>query len=99
MIKQLKRSWAITKKNLSVYFLRGPVIVFGIIMPAFLFISFSVKRQIALESLIPGLLAMSLFFTVSSITPGINAMGNKNEDLGKNNLIAHKAVGGLYLET
>lgn len=71
MFEQLKRSWAITKKNLSVYFLRGPVIVFGIIMPAFLFISFSLKRQISIESLIPGLLSMSLFFTVSSITPGI----------------------------
>ena len=71
MFEQLKRSWALTKKNLSVYFLRGPVIVFGIIMPAFLFISFSLKRQIAIESLVPGLLSMSLFFTVSSITPGI----------------------------
>ena len=71
MFDQLKRSWALTKKNLSVYFLRGPVIVFGIIMPAFLFISFSLKRQIAIESLVPGLLSMSLFFTVSSITPGI----------------------------
>jgi len=65
------RSWVITKKNLSVYFLRPPVIVFGIIMPAFLFVSFSLKRQIPIESLIPGLLGMSLFFTVSSITPGI----------------------------
>jgi len=71
ILEQLKRSWAITKKNLAVYFLRGPVIVFGIIMPAFLFVSFSLKRQISIESLIPGLLAMSLFFTVSSITPGI----------------------------
>ena len=71
IFEQLKRSWTITKKNLSVYFLRGPVIVFGIIMPAFLFISFTLKRQIPIESLIPGLLGMSLFFTVSSITPGI----------------------------
>jgi ABC-2 type transport system permease protein len=71
ILEQLKRSWAIAKKNLAIYFLRGPVIVFGIIMPAFLFVSFSLKRQISIESLIPGLLGMSLFFTVSSITPGI----------------------------
>ena len=71
MFEQLIRSWVITKKNLSVYFLRPPVIVFGLIIPAFLFVSFSLKRQISPESLIPGLLGMSLFFTVSSITPGI----------------------------
>lgn len=71
MFEQIRRSWVLTKKNLSVYFLRPPVIVFGIIMPAFLFVSFSLKRQISVESLIPGLLGMSLFFTVSSITPGI----------------------------
>lgn len=71
MLEQIRRSWVITKKNLSVYFLRPPVIIFGIVMPAFLFISFSLKRQISVESLIPGLLGMSLFFTVSSITPGI----------------------------
>ncbi|MBN1168897.1 ABC transporter permease [Candidatus Woesebacteria bacterium] len=71
MFKQLKRSWVISKKNLSVYFLRPPVIIFGIVVPGFLFVSFLLKRQISPESLIPGLLGMSLFFTVSSITPGI----------------------------
>jgi len=71
MIEQFKRAWSITKKNLAVYFLRGPVVVFGLVMPAFLFISFILKRQIPAESLVSGLLGMSLFFTVSSITPGI----------------------------
>lgn len=81
MFEQLKRAWAITKKNLSVYFLRGPVVIFGIIMPAFLFISFSLKRQIRIESLMPGLLSMSLFFTVSSITPGIMPWETKMKTL------------------
>ncbi|KKS50766.1 MAG: ABC transporter permease protein [candidate division WWE3 bacterium GW2011_GWE2_42_25] len=81
ILEQLKRSWAITKKNLTVSFLRGPVIVFGIVMPAFLFVSFSLKRQISIESLIPGLLGMSLFFTVSSITPGIMPWETKMKTL------------------
>ena len=71
IFEQLKRSWVVAKKNLAIYYLKGPVVVFGLLLPAFLFISFSLKRQISVESLIPGLLGMALFFTVSSITPGI----------------------------
>ena len=71
LFEQFKRSWVVTKKNLAIYYLKGPVVIFGLLLPAFLFISFSLKRQISLESLVPGLLGMALFFTVSSITPGI----------------------------
>jgi len=71
MIDQIKRSWAVVKKNLAIYYLKGPVLIFGMFMPAFMFLSFSLKRQISLEFLIPGLIGMALFFTVSSITPGI----------------------------
>jgi len=69
--EQLKRSFAITKKDLSVYYFRGPVIIQGLLIPAFLFISFSFKRGAPLIFLIPGLLGMALFFAVSAITPVI----------------------------
>jgi ABC-2 type transport system permease protein len=71
ILEQLKRSFAITKKDLFIYYLRGPVIIQGLLIPAFLFISFSFKRNMSLEFLIPGLLAMALFFAVSAITPVI----------------------------
>jgi ABC-2 type transport system permease protein len=70
-ISQLKRSFAITKKDLSIYYLRGPVIMQGLLIPAFLFVAFSFKREAPLEFLIPGLLGMALFFAVSAITPVI----------------------------
>jgi len=68
---QLKRSLAIAKKDLSIYYLRGPVIIQGLLIPAFLFISFSFRRNVPLDFLIPGLLGMALFFSVSAITPVI----------------------------
>ena len=71
IFEQLKRSFAITKKDLSIYYLRGPVIIQGLLIPAFLFIAFSFKRDLSLDFLIPGLLGMALFFSVSAITPVI----------------------------
>ncbi len=71
VFSQLKRSLAIAQKDLSIYYFRGPVIIQGLLIPAFLFLSFSVRREVPLRSLMPGLLGMALFFTVSAITPVI----------------------------
>jgi ABC-2 type transport system permease protein len=71
MIEQFKRALTIAKKDLAIYYLRGPVMIQGLLIPAFLFISFSFKRSAPLDFLIPGLLGMALFFSVSAITPVI----------------------------
>ena len=71
IFEQLKRSFAVTKKDLSIYYMRGPVIIQGLLIPAFLFLAFSFKREASLDFLIPGLLGMALFFAVSAITPVI----------------------------
>ncbi|MCK4421508.1 ABC transporter permease [candidate division WOR-3 bacterium] len=71
IIEQLRRSWAITKKDLSVFYLKGPVVISGLLIPSFLFIAFVFGRKFSLEFLIPGLLGMALFVTVSSIGPVI----------------------------
>ncbi len=71
ILEQLKRAFAITKKDLSVYYVRGPVLIQGLLIPAFMFLSFSFKRDASWEFLLPGLLGMALFFSVSAITPVI----------------------------
>jgi len=68
---QLKRSAAIAKKDLRIYYFRGPVIIQGLLIPAFLFLSFSFRRDVALDFLLSGLVGMALFFAVSAITPVI----------------------------
>jgi len=63
------RAWAIAKKDMRIYYLKPPTIMFGIFFPAFLFLSFAVGRNIPLTELIPGLMAITVFFTSSSIGP------------------------------
>jgi len=71
ILEQLKRSFAITKKDLSIYYIQGPVMIQGLLIPAFLFVSFSFGRNMPLISLVPSLMGMALFFAVSAITPVI----------------------------
>ena len=71
IFEQFKRAVAVMKKDLSIYYLKGPVIIFGLLLPAFLFIAFALGRNLSVDFLIPGLLSMGLFFTVSSVGPMI----------------------------
>lgn len=69
--EQFKRSFAIIKKNIRIYYSKGPVIIFGLLVPFFLFLSFYIGRSMSAEALIPGLLGMTAFFTATSVGPAI----------------------------
>lgn len=69
--EQFKRSFAIVKKNIHIYYSKGPVIIFGLITPFFLFLSFYVGRNMPAEALLPGLLGITAFFTATSVGPAI----------------------------
>jgi len=71
MIDQLKRACAIAKKDIRIYYMKGPVVIFGILFPIFLFMAFMIGRDIPVNFLIAGLLGMTVFFTSTSITPVI----------------------------
>jgi len=67
--QQLRRSLVIARKDIRIYYSKGPVVIFGILFPVFLFLSFSMGRHLSVEFMIPGLLGMILFFTATSISP------------------------------
>ncbi|RZN15467.1 MAG: ABC transporter permease [Methanosarcinales archaeon] len=71
MIDQLKRACAIAKKDIRIYYMKGPVVIFGILFPVFLFLAFVIGRDLTVDFLIAGLLSMTIFFTSMSITPVI----------------------------
>jgi len=71
MIDQLKRACTIAKKDIRIYYKRGPVIIFGVLFPLFLFMAFMIGRDLPVDFLIAGLLGMTIFFTSTSITPVI----------------------------
>ncbi|MBM3956832.1 MAG: ABC transporter permease [Gemmatimonadetes bacterium] len=62
------RAWAIAKKDVRIYYLKPPVIIFGTLMPVFLFLAFMVRRNMDAAALIPGLMAMTVFFGSSTVT-------------------------------
>ena len=70
-LEQLKRSFAITKKDIRIYYSKGPVVVFGLIFPLFLFLAFTIGRNLSAEELLPGLIGMAVFFTATSVGPAI----------------------------
>lgn len=71
---EMAQAWAITVKDMRVYYLQPPMIMFGLILPFFLFFSFSIKRDVGAEVGIARLLAMTTFFTASSAGPVIIPM-------------------------
>jgi ABC-2 type transport system permease protein len=66
---QAIRSRAIVKKDMKIYYSKGPVVLMGIMYPAFMFIAFAFGRNMTAASLMPGLISMSVFFTCSAIAP------------------------------
>ena len=69
ILDQIIRSWAIVKKDMRIYYSKGPVVLMGIMYPAFLFIAFAFGRDMPVASLMPGIISMSVFFTCSAIAP------------------------------
>ncbi|MCQ8894709.1 MAG: ABC transporter permease [Methanolinea sp.] len=69
---QLRRAWAVAKKDIRIYYLKGPVLIFGVFMPVFLFLAFYMGgRDLPLSFLIPGLVGMTLFFSATAVSPAI----------------------------
>jgi ABC-2 type transport system permease protein len=64
-------AWAVAVKDVRVYYLQPPMIMFGILLPFFLFFSFSVKREVGAEVGLARMLALTTFFTASSAGPVI----------------------------
>jgi len=80
-LEQIKRAFAIAKKDLRIYYKRGPVVIFGLIMPFFLFLAFSIGRSMPIEQLFTGLLGMAIFFSSMSIGPAIVPFEARSKNL------------------
>jgi len=66
---RIRRSWAITVKDMKIYYLRPPALMFGILFPVALFFTFTVGRNMSPDRLIPVLSAQTVFWSASSIGP------------------------------
>ena len=71
LLQQCRRAAVIAWKDIRVYYSTGPVVIFGILFPIFLFLAFMVGRDLSMDFMMPGLLSMVLFFTATSISPAV----------------------------
>lgn len=68
---ELAQVWTVALKDIKVYYLKPGIIMFGFLMPFFLFFSFSVQREQAIAQGMARLLTMTIFFTAGAVGPMI----------------------------
>jgi ABC-2 type transport system permease protein len=59
----------IAQKDAIIYYLKAPVISFGIVFPLSFYLAFAVGRSVPTGTMVPGIVAMALFFSASAIGP------------------------------
>lgn len=62
-------AWAITRKDLTIYYLKPNIYMSGILFPLFMLLAFAVGKNAPIITLIPGLIAITALFSASSIEP------------------------------
>ncbi len=68
-LDELSRSWAIAVKDMRIYYLKPSTLMFGVLFPFTLFLSFTVGRDIPIDRLVPMLVAQTVFWASSSVGP------------------------------
>jgi len=79
LMREIKVAWAIATKDMRTYYTKPPALMFGILFPFTLFLSFSIGRDIPVAQQIPMLIAQTLFFASSSIGPVVIPMERANQ--------------------
>jgi ABC-2 type transport system permease protein len=67
--RQAHGVYVIAKKNALLYYLKPPVLIFGVLFPVFFFLAFKMGRPVAAEAIVPGMVAMALWFTATAVGP------------------------------
>jgi ABC-2 type transport system permease protein len=66
-IEETKRILYIAEKDVKIYFLKGPNLTFGLLLPVVLYLAFSIGRTVEPTSAMPGLVAIAAFFGAGAI--------------------------------
>jgi ABC-2 type transport system permease protein len=66
---EIAQAWVVALKDMKVYYMKPGIIMFGFLMPFFLFFSFSVRREMDVGQSIAHLLALTTFFTAAAAGP------------------------------
>jgi len=67
MLAQLKRAWHITVKDMRTYYLKPPLISWGILFPALMVLAFYLRDPSDIRAVVPGLIGMTALFGATSM--------------------------------
>ena len=67
--KEATRAWAIGWKDIKVYYLSPPTLMFGIMFPFALFFTFTVGRDLSIIQMLPILFSQTVFWAASTVGP------------------------------
>jgi ABC-2 type transport system permease protein len=73
--------WILTKKNIELYFKKGPVIIFGLLFPFFMILAWIIGRPIDPIQLFSGIVGMAVFFMGTAISPVIFPWETREKNL------------------
>ncbi len=79
--RELLGAIRIAKKDIKIYYLKPPVIMFGFFFPGFTYLAFTVGRSLEPTLLIPGLVAITSFFAAGSLGPAVLPLERKTKTL------------------
>src|SRR5260370_18631499 len=92
--QQAHAAYVIAKKDAIIYYLKAPVISFGIVFPLFFYLAFAAGRSVPTETMVPGIVAMgAVLHGLGDRTAG-DSLGTSST-----NLRAAGALAGLSLCT
>ena len=56
---QGRAAFVVAKKNVMIYYLKPPVITFGVIFPVFFYLAFAAGHAGLVEAMVPGMMSMA----------------------------------------
>ena len=77
----LNRIWILCMKNVFLYIKKGPVLIFGLMFPFFMSLSWVIGRDISLDQVFIGIIAMTSFFTATAISPVVLPIETRERSL------------------
>jgi ABC-2 type transport system permease protein len=79
--QSINNIWMLTKKNITLYIKKGPVLIFGLMFPFFMVISWVLGRDISIAQIFIGIIAMTSFFTATAVSPVILPIETREKSL------------------
>ena len=65
----LRKAWAVSGKDMRIYYFQPAVLIFGLVFPVAIFFAFMIGRNVNAVDLFPGLITLTLFFSTTTVAP------------------------------